>query len=235
MPGMYPDSGSPDLLTPWSERRMPVTSPFSMSGSATGIPGQIWTVPVAISCEPTHWLNCPMENTRPSCLWRKEGVQGSSKRVVAERQQCSECADSGVADSKSSGTAAGSDGIEQVNEFLVRTRGRHRDLGGVEIGKRCPDAAGAGYDAGDAEADVVGTLVADHLQRHAGSGVLSKAGVPSSGIINGAAEGSEEAAHRGAEADAGDIDFHLLTARFAVEVPLANRYSCGIVQRLRES
>ena len=49
MPGIDPDSGSPDLLTPWSERRMPFTSPFSRSGSETGIPGQIWTAPVDIS------------------------------------------------------------------------------------------------------------------------------------------------------------------------------------------
>ena len=48
-------------------------------GPLTGVPGQICTSPLAISCEPTHWLNWPMESTSPPCLCRKAGVQGSSK------------------------------------------------------------------------------------------------------------------------------------------------------------
>ncbi len=48
-------------------------------GPATGAPGQICTRPLAISCEATHWLNCPMERIRPPCLRRKPGVHRSSK------------------------------------------------------------------------------------------------------------------------------------------------------------
>ena len=63
MPGMKPASGLPFLSTPWSARRTPVTASFSMSGSLTGVPGQICTKPEPMSCVPTHWLNWPMEST----------------------------------------------------------------------------------------------------------------------------------------------------------------------------
>jgi len=48
-------------------------------GALAGVPGQICTNPEAMSCEPTHWLNWPMESTSPPCLCRNDGVQGSSK------------------------------------------------------------------------------------------------------------------------------------------------------------
>ena len=84
MPGMYPASGLPFLSVPWSLSRMPTTAPFSMSGALTGVPGQIWTVPEAITFEPTHWVNCPMEVTSPWCLARNGGMQGSSKACSRE-------------------------------------------------------------------------------------------------------------------------------------------------------
>ena len=47
-----------------------------MVGSLTGMPGHTCTC--APSCEATHWLNCPMDSSRPSSLRRKGGIHGSS-------------------------------------------------------------------------------------------------------------------------------------------------------------
>ena len=63
--------------------------------------------------------------------------------------------------------AAGADGIEQVHQSPHDRRG-HGNCRGIEIGKGGANAARARDHARDAEADVVGPLVADDLQRHAG-------------------------------------------------------------------
>ena len=49
---------------------------FSISTSATGVPGQIWTVPVLWTCAPTHCMNWPIERIMPSCLCKNDGVHG---------------------------------------------------------------------------------------------------------------------------------------------------------------
>ncbi len=78
MPGMYAASGRPALSTPWSSSRTPRTFFPSTSARATGVPGQIWTVPVARTCPLIHCMSWPIEKTKPSFLWRNSGVKGSS-------------------------------------------------------------------------------------------------------------------------------------------------------------
>ena len=67
-------------------------------------------------------------------------------------------------------------GIEQVKHALLRDLGGHGNLGRVEVGKAGADALGAGDHAADAGGNVVGALVAEDLQGHAGRGFALKAG-----------------------------------------------------------
>ena len=46
--------------------------------------------------------------------------------------------------------------------------GSHGNFGGVEVGKAGADPFGPGDDAADAGSNVVGTLIADDLEGHAG-------------------------------------------------------------------
>ena len=86
---------------------------------------------------------------------------------------------------------------------------RHRNAARIEIGQGGADAARARDHAGDAEADVVGALVADHLQRQPRVGRALDGG-SAIGVHEVAREGGEESGRRRAEADAGDI--HSMTA-----------------------
>jgi hypothetical protein len=105
--------------------------------------------------------------------------------------------------------------VKQVDDFLGPYRRRHRDLGRIEVGETGPDAARAGDDSGDAEANVVGPLVANHLRRHAGhDGALDRG--RSIVVVELARQRGKEAARGGAEAHTHDIDLHSLAVwRFA--------------------
>ena len=76
---------------------------------------------------------------------------------------------------------------------MTHRRG-HGDFGRVQIRERLADTARASHRAGYAEADVVGALIADHLQIRVGI----------------ARERGQEAAHGRPEADAHDIYVHRL-------------------------
>ena len=70
------------------------------------------------------------------------------------------------------------------------------------------------------KADVIGTFIADHLQRHAGHDLAleQNRSVLSS---HGLAEGVEKTGRSRPEADAGDIDFHRLTINSHVLFPVS--------------
>ncbi len=111
--------------------------------------------------------------------------EGFAARQVEQAQQL-------VGRAQGVGAAAGPDGIEQVGDLLLAHWCGHGDFGRIEIRETGADAARARHCAGDAEADVVGALVADDLQ--VGVGVARQRG--------------QEAAHGRPEADAGDIHVH---------------------------
>ncbi len=97
----------------------------------------------------------------------KVGCVGQFHRILLHGDHPREGANHAVPQPQGSGAAAGAMRIEQIDDFLVPHGRRHRDLRNVQVWKGSADAAGASYDAGDAETDVVGALVADHLRRHA--------------------------------------------------------------------
>ena len=154
------------------------------------------TVPVAASSPPTHCMNCPSDMTRPPFLCRNGGIYGSSTPIVAVQ---SERAERAIGGTQRRGAAAGADGVEEIHDLLRRDRRRHGDRGRVEIREGCANAAGAGHHARDAEADIVGALVAEHLS----SGQLS--GMRRESVVR-------KPAVAGSEADADDIDFHRLAS-----------------------
>ena len=129
------------------------------------------------------------------------------------------------------GTPAGADGVEQVEHALAGDLGGHGDFGGVERGETGADAAGPGDDAADAGSDVVGALVAEDLQRHAGSGLAFEGRI--GGVLGpGLGERGEKAARGGTKAGAGDVDFHGL----AVEVGhRRGGHSCIRVSQVSEA
>ena len=88
-------------------------------------------------------------------------------------------------------------------------------------------------------ADVVGALVAEHLQRHSRRSFAFKGGIGGI-LIPGAGERGEKSAHRRAKSRAGDVDFHRWPVDFqqrALPCSGSRRSgrlrSCRIVQRFR--
>ncbi len=103
--------------------------------------------------------------------------------------------------------AAGADGIEEVeNALLLHFRG-HGNCGGIECGKAGANVVGAGDYAADACGEIVGALVAENLERHAGRDFAFECGI--GGVLGPCLrEGGKEAAGGRAEAGAGDVDVH---------------------------
>ena len=93
-------------------------------------------------------------------------------------------------------------GVEEVDELFRGDRSGHGNLGGIEIGEARAQGASASDDAGDAEAEIVGALVAEDLGGQAGR---SGAGQRRIGGDTARQRG-QEASGGGAEADAGDVD-----------------------------
>ena len=169
-----------------------------------------------MSCEPTHWLNWPMERTRPPCLCRKAGVQGSSKawsfRPTAFFQDQEK-----IAKAQERGAPAGADGIEQVEDALLLDRSGHGNLSGIERGKAGANALGARDHAADARGQIVGALVAEHLQRHARRDRALECGV--GGVLApGLRERGQKSARGRAKAGASDVHVH----RLAVDLRLGS-------------
>ena len=105
------------------------------------MPGQICTRPLAISCEPTHWLNWPMESTSPPFLCRKAGVQGSSK-AWSFRPHFFPSARKKSPKRKKRGAPAGANGIEQVEDPFLLDLAAMGISAGSSLGKleRMPSA-----------------------------------------------------------------------------------------------
>ena len=107
MPGMKPSAGAAGFVDALVGEAQAFATCWwriaaSKSGSATGVPGQICTRPVAMICEATHWLNWPMESMQAvrACGGRREsravrrrgrlrragrGCEGSVGRAQRER------------------------------------------------------------------------------------------------------------------------------------------------------
>ena len=119
-------------------------------------------------------------------------------------------ADRAIRHPQSEGALAGAHGVEQVDDFLFDHRRRHGNAAEIQIGKRGADAAGARDHPRDAEADVVGALVAGHLQRHPRHRLAFDGG-SAVGIRQAARKHREKAGRGGAEAHAGDVQVHRRT------------------------
>ncbi len=112
----------------------------------------------------------------------------------------------------------GADRVPQVDEPLSGDRVGHWDLRRIEVRKRLADAPGPGHHAGDAEADIVGALVADDLKRQAGHRPAHQERLQI-GILERPGQGRQKAAGRGTESHAGDVDLHALTLDVGHGVP----------------
>ena len=137
----------------------------SISAAATGMPGQICTVPVAaISlADPLHEL--AERHHQAAVLVQERRDVGQFDAVIARNP---ERAKAPIGHAQRQRTTAGADRVEQINDLLGRDRRGHRDRGGIEIREGSANAAGARDHARDAEADIVGALVAEHLKRQFG-------------------------------------------------------------------
>jgi hypothetical protein len=136
---------------------------------------------------PLHEL---ADGEQQSAIFAQEGRGPGQLESVIARQ--AEQAQHPVGGAQSGRAAAGPDRIEEVGDLFVAHRSGHGDFGRIEIREAGANAARASDGAGDAEADIVGALVADHLQ--IGIGVARQRG--------------QETAHGRPEADADDIHVH---------------------------
>ena len=107
------------------------------------------------------------------------------------------------------GAPAGANGIEQIENALLLDRSGHGNLRGIERGETRANAFGACDHATDARGQIVGTLVTQHLQRHARSDAAFKrriGGIP----VPGFSERGKKSTRGRTEAGAGNVDFHRL-------------------------
>ena len=145
-------------------------------------------------------------------LPQERGNVGQREGVVLEGQDGSERADAHVGCPEERGAPAGPDGVQQVDDPLGCHGLRQGNLGRVQVGEALPDPPGARDHTGDAEADVVGALVADDLGRHPRHRPAQGDGYPL-GPRQAARESGEESPHGRAEAHADDIHLHRLAIR----------------------
>ena len=87
---------------------------------------------------------------------------------MLERQREFERANEPIRQTKCCRTPAGAVRVEQVKHFFFADRRRHRNAGLLDFRKTCAQRPRPRHDTGDAEADVIGALVAKHLRRRAG-------------------------------------------------------------------
>ena len=143
-------------------------------------------------------------------LFEEVGRPRQFHRMVFHAQDRSERADGDIGDAHERGSPAGADWIEEVKNFFVRHGRGHRDVRGIEVRETFADRASARDNARDAEAEVVRTLVAQHLQRQArGDRAFDRRGAV--GVEDAAPECREESAGRRTEADAHDVGVHART------------------------
>ncbi len=107
------------------------------------------------------------------------------------------------------GPVRAADRVKKVDEFFICHGRRHGDLGDIQIGEGSANAAGSRDHTGDAEADAVGALIADNLQRQARRGFAFDGG-RAVRVHQSRRERGEKTAHGGTKADADEIDFHRL-------------------------
>jgi hypothetical protein len=105
--------------------------------------------------------------------------------------------------------AAGAHRVQQIDHFLARDRRGHGNLAGVEIRQGGANAARPRHYAGNTEADVVGALVAQHLERQPGIRRALHRG-RAIGVHQLAREGGQKTGGRRPEAHAHHVHFHLL-------------------------
>jgi hypothetical protein len=102
--------------------------------------------------------------------------------------------------------------IKQVRDALLADRRHHRNLRGVQIGQRGPNPTGPRNYAADAEAEVVGALVAHDLERQAGCAAALDRGRPVR-VDQALGQCRQKARRRWPETDTGDVDLESLTIR----------------------
>jgi hypothetical protein len=136
--------------------------------------------------------------------WRDPGKFEAILPVQPQR------ADRPVRHSQGEGALAGAHRVEQVDDFLRDHRRRHGDAAEIQVRQRGADAAGARDHPRNSEAEVVGALVAGHLQWHPRHRLAFDGG-SAVGIQQETREHGEKAGRRGSEAHAGYVQIHRRT------------------------
>jgi hypothetical protein len=141
---------------------------------------------------------------QPAVLMQKcRSIRQLDAVVAVEAER----ADDAVGEPQHGRAAAGAGGIEKIDDLLQGDGRGHGNAGGVEVRQRGADAARSSHHAGNTEGDIVGALVAHHLERQAGAGKTFESW-RAVGIHEPPGERGQEAGRGGAEADADDIDIH---------------------------
>ena len=136
-------------------------------------------------------------------------------RAVFDAQDSSHGTDRDIGGTHQGRSAAGSDGIEEVENFFILHLCRHGDLRGIEIRKTFAKPARAGDHSRDPEADVVRPFVADDLERQARHRRAFN-GRRAIRIEDPAREGCQKPSRRRPESDTNNIRFHAGALRFGI-------------------
>src|SRR6516164_373264 len=86
--------------------------------------------------------------------------------MVTHLQEPAECAKRTIRQAQKQGTAAGADGVQQVQNAFAADLGGHGNLSNIQIWKAGADTFGASDNTAYACADIISALVTHHLQRH---------------------------------------------------------------------
>ena len=224
--------GQPKPLT---ERALPSTSEI---GALTGVPGHICTRPVAISCDADPLVELADGEDEPAVLVQERGRPGQlERRILTPQQPAQACA----AEDRPARSATerrlapmGSSRYSTFSSLTGAAMGISRRIELRESWRECPCARVT--TPADAGGDVVGALVAEHLQRHSRRNLALKRGIVG---MRGPARASAWSGSRPSPArsrrrqypppsSARSITAAALSG--AVAQPQWLRHSCGIVQ-----
>ena len=149
---------------------------------------------------------------QPAVLVQEDRRPGQFESGIFDPQRFSKAKEK-ISHAQRERTPAGADGIEQVEHALLPDRSRHGNLGGIQRGKACANSFGARNHAADACGQVVGALVAEHLQRHARRNLAFECGI--GGILAPClGQRGQKAARGRTKACADDVHVHRLAVDF---------------------
>jgi len=119
-----------------------------------------------LRADPLHEL--PHREHHAAVLVQECGCPGKIQRVLLDRQRPFEDADQLVGQFYRGGATTRANWVEQIQHlFLANWRG-HGNARRVNVRNTCAQCLRPRDHAGNAETDVIGTLVTHHLRRHSG-------------------------------------------------------------------